>query len=82
MCAEKPAGARDGTEAFALGGFTETLPAALSRIAAPATAPCVLRGADPLSLLAASKYGSARLRTHWAGAPVSHGRMQRNEIEI
>ena len=25
MCAEKSAGVRDGTEAFALGGFTETL---------------------------------------------------------
>jgi hypothetical protein len=25
MCAEKPAGVRDGTEVFALGGFTETL---------------------------------------------------------
>jgi hypothetical protein len=26
MCAEKSAGVRYGTEAFALGGFTETLP--------------------------------------------------------
>jgi hypothetical protein len=26
MCADKPAGVRDGTEVFALGGFTETLP--------------------------------------------------------
>jgi hypothetical protein len=25
MCAEKPADVRDGTEGFALGGFTETL---------------------------------------------------------
>jgi hypothetical protein len=25
MCAEKPEDVRDGTEAFALGGFTETL---------------------------------------------------------
>ena len=25
MCAERPAGARYGTEAFALGGFTDTL---------------------------------------------------------
>lgn len=25
MCADKSAGVRDGTEAFALGGFTETL---------------------------------------------------------
>jgi hypothetical protein len=26
MCAEKPADVHDGTEAFAVGGFTETLP--------------------------------------------------------